>query len=158
MDKLKFIYTVFLILFVSLSVSGQEHDYKENYYAPDDAKFEQFVREAYGAKADELIFNNEIRYLELKDFFTNRLLIVDRNPKFDLPDWFTELAEIGELGYVSAPNYTDANFNPKAFNPFYYKINYLITDTLQWIRISGTHYYIKVKPFDVQVINKLRNE
>lgn len=154
----KFLCIPVILFFLSFGMFAQEtEDYKEKYYTPEASNFELFIQQAYGDRAEDLVFNNEIRMLLLKDFFVNRLEIVDRNPEEEIPQSFLQLTSIGELGYVAAPAVAQP-FNPKNFNPFYYKIDFTNTKTIQHIHISGTHFYLKVKPFSPEVINQLRQE
>lgn len=147
------ILTTVLMLF-TLGVNAQDEVFKEKVYKPETANFKQFVKDTYGQRADELVFDRWTRRLILKDYFTNRMTIVERYKEIPIPDWFQELSSIGTLGYTTTPNYSKSNFDPKAFNPFYYKIDYLNTKKIQHIHISGTNFYIKLLPFDVDVINK----
>lgn len=132
----------------------QEEVYKEHRYTPNATNFEQFINQAYGNRAQELVFDREIRALILKDYFTRRMTVVERNSEIPMPDWFVELSSLDQMGYVSAPAVSGDDL--ENFNPFYYNIDYLNTEEWQYIRISGTNFYLVIQPFDVDEINKLR--
>src|SRR5690625_509094 len=154
----KFLCIPVILFFLSFGMFAQEsEDYKEKYYTPEASNFELFIQQAYGDRAEALVFNNEIRKLRLKDFFVNRWEIVDRNPEQEITQSFQQLTPIDELGYVAAQAFSQT-FNPKHFYTFYYKIDFTNTKTIQHIHISGTHFYLKVKPFSPDVINQLRQE
>lgn len=149
-------YIVLAFLLIGMGVQAQENEtFKEREYTPVAQKFEQFIHDAYGDRADDLVFNDQIRRLILQEFFTDRLTIVERNPEIPIPEWFPNLSQLGEMPYVSAPTYS-SNMNPLDFNPFYFVIDYQNTSEIQMIRITGTHFYLRVKPFKPEVINELR--
>lgn len=153
-----YFYVVFSFLLISIGTYGQENeDYKEKYYTPEASKFEQFVNQAYGDRADELVFDRETRRLILKDFLTRRLTIVDRYPEIPIPTEFQQLSGIEDLGYVQTPS-IGGTVDPSNFNPFYYKIDHLNTEKIQHIHITGTNFYLKILPFQPEVINQLRQE
>jgi|SRR5699024_705547 len=151
------IYTILSLLFLTLGLQAQEtEEYKEKYYTPDPAKFEQFVNQAYGDRAEELVFSRKTKKLILKDYLTNRIIIVDRNPELDIPaEHFQQLSNIGAFDYTTVPS-LGGSINPDEFNPFYYKIDLYNTKEIQYIHITGTHFYVKIEPFDPEVINELR--
>lgn len=158
MKMQNYFYVVISFLLISIGGYSQENEgYKEKYYTPDASKFEQFVHQAYGDRAEELVFDREIRTLILKDFLINRLTVVDRNPDIPIPTQFKQLATIGDMGYVASPS-IGGPVDVSNFNPFFYKIDYLNTEKIQHIHITGTNFYLKIEPFDPEVINQLRQE
>lgn len=153
-----YFYVMLSFLLISIGTYGQENEvYKERYYTPEASKFEQFVNQAYGDRADELVLGDEIRRLILKDFFTSRLTITDRNPEYPIPADYQQLLVLGGLGYVDPP-LISGPIDPNSFNPFYYRIDYLNTKKTQHIHITGTNFYMKIMPFQPEVINQLRQE
>lgn len=153
-------YFYFVISFLLISIGGysqEDQDYKEKYYTPEASQFEQFVHQAYGDRAEELVLNKEVRTLILKDYLTNRLTIVDRHPDISIPSRFKQLSTIEDLGYVASPS-IGGPINPSNFNPFFYRIDYLNTEEIQHIHITGTHFYLKIEPFKPEAINQLRQE
>lgn len=158
MMKMNYLYYFLFFLLVSAGSlhAQQEIEYKEKYHTPNVQNFEQFIADAYGDRAEELVFNNEIKRLILKDYFEKRIEIIDRNPEIENPPSHENLNNLGGMGYVSTPSLED--FDPENFNPFYYNIDFLNTKEIQFFHISNNRFYIQIKPFDPEVINQLRQE
>lgn len=133
------------------AVQAQEKDFKERRYTPDMAKFESFVKEAYGEKADALVFDIPIREKTLKDILRNRVTLVERYNK--VPDFFTNLSTIPLLKYNSALS-RDSHVDPKTFNPFKYNIDFYQTKKRQKIHIDGTSWYLVIEPLNIDLLNK----
>lgn len=151
----KTIFGLFLCMLFMYNGFAQKDEFTQRYYSIPEANFEQYINEVYGDKAEELVFERETKKIILKDFL-NRIAIVELNPALKMPEAYQDLSSLGEYGYTEAPDFGES-IDPELFNPFYYKIDKYVKRETQYIHITGTNFYLKVKPFDIDKINKLRN-
>lgn len=150
----------YLVLFLVVFLAGQatfaQESFKEKHYETDVQDFQSFVNEAYGDKAQEFVFNREIRSAILKNALKDRIWIKENGPGIDVPNRFPELSSVGKLNYNTNAQ-PSGSFDPDTFNPFFYKLNFNNTEDKEFYHVDGTQFYIVILPLSIERINELRN-
>lgn len=138
----------FVFLFASAISNAQESDFKQRRWRPDQSKFENFILEAYGNRADELVFDRPSRLKTLKNLFENSFIFVENGPGIEVPDYFPELSSISLVTRYNS-SVTAGTFNPLTFNPFKYDFNFYSKER-QFFHVDGTNYFIIIEPFEIR--------
>ncbi len=148
--KPKILKYLFLFIFSLGFVTGyaQEDDFKQRRYRPAQADFQKFVKEAYGDKANELVFDRPSRLKTLKNLFANSFIFVENSQTAGVPEYFPELSMIPLMSTYN-PSLTRTTFNPATFNPFKYEFNFYSKER-QFFHVDGTNYYIIIEPFVIR--------
>lgn len=143
------VYSLFFVfLFTFVSANAQDTDFKQRRWRPDQSNFENFVREAYGEKADELVFDRSSRLKTLKNLFANSFIFVENGHGIAVPEYFPELSTVPLVKrYNSA--LTRNSFDPNTFNPFKYEFNFYSKER-QFFHVDGTNYFIIIEPFQIR--------
>lgn len=137
---------LFCCMFVSIACFAQEADFKQRRYRPLIQNFEKFVREAYGNKADELIFNRPARLKTVKNIYKNSVIVVETSQK--VPEHYSSFSQI-ELVKRYNPSVTRRFFSPDTFNPLKFKFNFYSKER-QFFHVEGTQYFIIIEPFKIR--------
>ena len=148
--KPNFLKYFFLFIFSIGFATGyaQEDDFKQRRYRPAQADFEKFVREAYGDRADELVFDRPSRLKTLKNLFKNSFIFVENSQTVGPPERFPKLSTVPLMKRYN-PSLTRGTFDPKTFNPFNYEFNFYSKER-QFFHVDGTYYYIIIEPFEIR--------
>ncbi|WP_121667753.1 hypothetical protein [Mesonia aquimarina] len=142
---------IILFLFCFVQVQAQESEViKTREYTLDSTKIDNYVEEAYGDKAQELIYDHPIRLKTIRDILLNRVLIVETS--FEIPSTYKKLSSIEVLPYNK--NLQRNKFNIETFNPLKYKIDFYNKKENQYIHIDGTQFYMIIEKFEAENLNK----
>lgn len=150
MNKKNKIALLFLLFMTGIMVTGyaqeQEAPFKLRKYAPDMGNFEKHVKEAYGEKANELVFEEPSRLKTIKNIYQNSIVVVESAYKFKKN--VSELSTVPLLKrYNSSVSRT--SFFPETFNPLKFRFDFYSNEK-QFFHVDGTNYYIIIKPFEIR--------
>lgn len=108
-------------------------------------QIENFVREVFKEKADELVLNSNSRRLEIITEFLNRVEITERT---DLSDKKIKLLSTVPINTKYNPNLKlDTYYNQDTFNPLKYDFSMSSNEVLIY-RIDNTNYIIRIFPIN----------
>lgn len=137
---------VFLFVLGIVGCNAQEEDFKQRRFYLQQSNFKDYINEAYGERADELVFNRPSRLKTLKNIYANSVVVVETSQ--EVPTWFEKFSTISLMKRYN-PSVYRKPFDPETFNPFKFQFNFLLKEK-QFFHVDGTQYYILIKPFKIR--------
>lgn len=112
---------------------------------PDTRMFKRFIKEVYTGAGKSYIAEDTRRYDFMKEMFETRISYVQVDgKKYEVSD-YTKLSEVPLFDQYNKGLTRDAQFDPKRFNPFKYRLGFYEPE-IQRIYVDGTDYLIVIKP------------
>lgn len=137
--KYKYLFIVTFLCF-SLSTLYAQGEQKLNA-----ENFEQYINEAYGEYANQVVFSNQLRKEQFKNLLENRIVILNEE-SFE-GDKYVKLSDVEMID--SNQNFAkfSGGFDAQSFNPFKYQLAFFSNKTKIY-RVDNSNLILVIKPIN----------